>query len=474
MANTYCIVGSKPECSMHIECWNEITEGLKALGYKKQSNVKNSDIILFRHCLMTSEEIKEALLELKDLSKKNPKGKVFLNECLSRTSELVETLKMSLTNLKIYQFTTAKEFFEALGQKYTKKEELHLLVDEDKGAIINITDGCKMKCTFCKLRYMDYEFVSFPFDEILAKVTLAKERGYRKVTLNAMNSTEYNYHGKTFQDLLKALLEIPDMLYQVNGIVMAELTDEALEVLTDKRFFCVQMELQSLIEDVREKMQVGKLSQEKILHIFDKMKGKYIVSNVMVGYCREHDKNFAEQLRIIEENNLFFLTVNNLVPTPGTKSSLMLNPSIDTANLRMAILAGVLTKLRRKIADSMIGKEQNGLVIHVFKDGSSMVLCDTGVLLHNTMGKFEVGQNVTVVPRSIKNFFDPHNQYLILSTENANPDMLKMVNAEEKLMLSMQDFIKMKNSSSNETIPNFNNNPISLKEYCKRCLNAAN
>ena len=118
-----------------------------------------------------------------------------------------------------------------------------------------------------------------------------------------MNSTQYNDNGKHFQDLLEAVLEIPDVYYQINGIVMAELTDRALELLRDRRFFSVQVEVQTFIPEVRKHMNVGEISPERILHIFEQLRGKQILSNLIVGAYREKDRTFQEQLDLIQVIN---------------------------------------------------------------------------------------------------------------------------------------------------------------------------
>ena len=150
-------------------------------------------------------------------------------------------------------------------------------------------------------------FSSVPLELILQKIEQAKAKGIRKIVLNASNSTQYNDNGRHFQELLEAVLAIPDVYYQVNGITMVELTDNTIEILKNPRFFCVQIEAQSFIPEVRKYMGVGDISIERMLFIFEQMKGKMILSNLIVGFYKEREKNFQEQLKLIQEKKFFFL-----------------------------------------------------------------------------------------------------------------------------------------------------------------------
>lgn len=462
MPKTYCIVEAPSNCGAHYEYWQAITRQLEAEGWRKTNKVKSSGIILVKQCCMTTEELNTAMDALIQLSKEKVQGKVFLGECLSKTKELVEVVKKRLTNLKIYQFTTPEEFFKQLGEEF-KEERTTPIILPDDSAIVNISYGCNRKCTFCKVAYMDYKFRSVPIEEILEKVQEAKQQGIRRVVLNASNSTEYNYQGKRLEDLLKALLEIPDMLYQLNGIVMAELTDAVIEVLQDVRFVHLQMELQSFIPAVREKMEVGEMTKEKILSIFQRLQGKMITSNVMTGYCRENDANFREQLEIIEQNNLHFLNVNYLVATPGTKAASLRNPSKKKAKERLIALTEVLLKLRVKLAKEMIGKEQTGIIYTTHKRDEALVLCDNGVLIAVKGKNFEVGQRIAVTPMSIKSLFFSKQQSFILSTE---PEQKFDEEQMNKMLIAMS---KMQLASQN-TCDEFNMMDFSLAGYCDRYI----
>lgn len=461
MPRTYCIIEATSNCGAHYECWQKITKRLEAEGWRKTKKVRSSGIILVKQCCMTTEELNEAMDSLVQLSKEKVQGRVFLGECLSRTKELVEVVKKKLANLKIFQFTTPEEFFSQLGEPYEEASVTPTIL-QDGSAIINISYGCNRKCTFCKVAYMDYKFQSVPMSEIVETVKMAQQQGVKRVVLNAMNSTEYNDQGKRLPDLLRTLLEIPDMLYQLNGIVLAELTDETIELLRNPRFVYLQMELQSFIPAVREKMGVGEMTKERILSIFKRLQGKMIASNVMTGYCRENDANFREQLEIIEQNNLHFLSVNFLVPTPGTKAASLHNPSTEKAKKRLVELTEVLLNLRLKFAEDMIGKEQTGIVYAACKRGEALVLCDKGAFVSVRGNNFEVGQRITVVPMSIKGLFVTEQQSLILSTEAKREGEMD----EERAMKMMISISKMR-MENEETCGRFNIMDMSLTKYCE-------
>ena len=466
MKKTYCIVETSSNCANHQDCWKEIIGTLKAKGWHSSTNPKKSGIILLKECCMTTKEIDRAIKDIADLAKKGVQAEIFLGECLSRTKPFIEVVKKKLPQLKLHTFTTSQEFFLQLNDYYDKPKELTLSVAKDNSAIINIANGCNRKCSFCKVSYMDLPLKSVPMKIILQKIKIAKSKGIRKVVLNAMNSTQYNDNGKHFQDLLEAVLEIPDVYYQINGIVMAELTDRALELLRDRRFFSVQVEVQTFIPEVRKHMNVGEISPERILHIFEQLRGKQILSNLIVGAYREKDRTFQEQLDLIQSNNLFFLSVIDLIPTPGTPSATMNNPSCSKAKERIIKATRVLTRLRSDLAKQMIGKEQTCMVISENIDGHAMLLSENGVLIRTKASNLLMGQILDVVPKQVEGLFYGENQLLILSTEEKSD---KKMFGEETMWSFMCTMMEEQLRGAKMT-EGFNRNNLSLETYCEKKL----
>lgn len=461
---TYCIVEAPTNCGAHYDCWKEIISNLKAKGWHQSSNPKKSGIILVKQCCMTTEEIDRAIHDIAGLAKKKIQAKVFLGECISRTKDLVEAAREKLPGLKMYTFTTPQEFFQQLEESYEQPETPTLSIIGDNSAIINISNGCNRKCSFCKVAYMDCPFESIPLEKILQKIEMAKSKGTYKIILNAMNSTQYNDNGKHLDDLLKAVLKIPGMYYQVNGIVMAELTDKALDVLKDPRFFSIQMEVQTFIPEVRKYMGVGEIPTERILYIFEQMRGKHITSNIITGFYRERDKSFKEQLDIIRENNLFFLSVTPLVPTPGTPAAKLNNPTTSQMHSHCLEIAHLLSTMRSTLAKEMIGKEQTCMVISEDPSKRPMLLAENGVLICSNNPALKMGQIVKVTPKQIAGLFCGDNQLLILSVEENTKQEF-----DEQIMYDvLYAMAQGKMSESGMPTESFNRNDLSLKAYCER------
>jgi len=458
---TYYIMEAPSNCGAHYDCWKEITQGLKAKGWKA-SSPKKSGIILLKECCMTTDEIDRAIKDLVGLAKKQVQAEIFLGECLSRTKAFVEAAKSKLPDLKLHTFTSPQEFFQQLEENYEEPKEPILSIVGDNAAVINIANGCNRKCSFCKVAYMDFPLECVPLETILQKIEMAKAKGTRKVVLNAMNSTQYYDKGCRFHDLLEAVLEIPNVYYQVNGIVMAELTDKALELLRSPRFFGVQMEVQSFIPEVRKYMNVGEISTERILHIFAQLRGKHITSNLIAGSYREKDKTFQEQLDLIQEHNLFFLSITYLVPTPGTPLATMNNPTHSQTQERMIKATRVLGKMRSDLAKEMLGKEQTCMVISEDMKGSIMLLAENGVFIRTRGIKLHMGQILNVVPKYLEGLFAGENQLLIVSTEEEKKQF------DEEMMWNIACAMGQEQLQHAPAIEPFNRVDLSLKAYCEK------
>jgi len=457
-------VEAPSHCGAHYDVWNEITTGLKAKGWHQSSSPKKSGIILLKQCCMTSEEIDRAIKDISKLAKQKVHAKIFLGECITRTKELVEVAKKQLHELEVYTFTNSQEFFQQLEEVYEQSEEPTLSIVGDNAAIINIASGCNRKCAFCKVAYMDFPLESVPMETILHKINMAKAKGTHKVILNAMSSTQYNDNGRRFHDLLKAVLEIPEMYYQVNGMVMPELTDKALEILRNPRFFSVQMEVQSFIPEVRKHMNVGEISTERILYIFEQMRGKQIISNLITGFYRERDKNFQEQLELIQKNNLFFLSTTNLVPTPGTPAAILNNPTPSQAKERILKIMRLLNKMRSDVAKEMIGKEQTCMVISEDSIKGPMLLAENGVFIRSNDPTLRMGQTLKVVPKRIEGLFCGENQLLILSVDDQKTEQ----EYDEEVMWNLLCSMGQEKLAQTKMTEGFNRSDLSLRQYCEK------
>lgn len=460
---TYCIVESPKNCGLHYDSWQEITMRLKAEGWVKSSNLARCGIILLKQCCMTTEEINQAIQELAKLGKKNVQARIFLGECLSQTKELVEVFRKKFPNLDVNTFTSVQEFFEKLGGKYEELQTPILSVFEDS-AIITIAYGCNRRCSFCKTNYKDVPFSSVPLELILQKIEQAKAKGIRKIVLNASNSTQYNDNGRHFQELLEAVLAIPDVYYQVNGITMVELTDNTIEILKNPRFFCVQIEAQSFIPEVRKYMGVGDISIERMLFIFEQMKGKMILSNLIVGFYKEREKNFQEQLKLIQEKKFFFLSITNLVATPGTPAASLNNPSKSLVKYRTLEAVRTLGKIRQDIAQEMLGKEQTCMVISKSNHRGVILLAENGVLIRSKNFHWNIGQKVKVIPKQIHGLFHGDDQLLILDEEIGEAIERNF----DASLMSDSFFNSVQKACKNNMGEAFNRTDLSLRAYCEK------
>lgn len=210
----------------------------------------------------------------------NPNLKVIAGGCIEGLSEKKD---LDFADAVFHHQGEAEVFATVLG----KDDAPALAPFIMNGAVqINISQGCNNRCTFCKVHYLEnMQLTSRPMEEILDLARRAISGGCKIVSLIAENSTEYGTDiGTSLTDLLQRLLELDGLrLLDVDGVCLDEVTPELLRVLQHPKIRTIQIEAQSLDDQIRKNMGLKKTTAEA-LEILNVLSGKALISNFMIGF----------------------------------------------------------------------------------------------------------------------------------------------------------------------------------------------
>ncbi len=287
--------------------------------YREVADPKRADILMVNFCAMSAENLdgfEQFRRRITQYKKKNPKLKILAGGCVEGLSEKKD---LSFADA-IFHHQGEVAALAALLGKETQPALAPLI--SSGAATINIAQGCNRRCSFCKVHYLDHmRLTSRPIEEILDLAQQAIAKGTHTIVLTAENSTEYGIDlGTNFQTLLKALLALDGLrILNIYGLCLDEVTPNLLQILKHPKISTIQLEVQSLDDQIRKNMNLRK-SRDEALAILSALSNKFLISNLMVGFPGHSINEFNREMRQIHAHHLYFLSLDPYDDTPGAPS----------------------------------------------------------------------------------------------------------------------------------------------------------
>lgn len=353
MFKTICF--SNTGCSAEEEDFIRL---VRILGAERTQNIFKADCIVQHFCGMSAENyevIPKCMYILEQIKEERPEVKLFIGGCAS----------------EVLDFKKRYPFVDGVFARRRMVEDIsqYLGVDYkyDNAPICNqnavrIQSGCLRQCGFCKKHYMNMPIISKPLEKVMKDAGEVLKNGYTDITLLAENSTEYGIDlGYRLIDLLREFeKETRIKRIYLTGLcidelaIMPELVDY---IANNSKIVSVQVEIQSLIPVVRKNMKLTS-TREEVLEILQRFSEKCITTNIMVGYPGENQVDFDEQLKLIKENNLYYVQVNKFDATPRTPGYEMEQITKVVVEKRLNKMVNLLMLLKREKANKLIKSSQ--------------------------------------------------------------------------------------------------------------------
>lgn len=293
--------------------------------YCETMDPRRADILMVNFCAISAESIGEFESfrnQIIRYKKSNPNLKILAGGCIEG---LPEKKDLSFADAIFHHQEEATALATLLG----KDTHPALAPTIMNGAVtINIAQGCNRRCSFCKVHYLDHmHLISRPIEEILDLAQQALAQGINTVVLSAENSTEYGTDlGTNLQTLLKQLLALNDLrILDIYGLCLDEITPNLLQMLKHPKTRTLQLEVQSLDDQIRKNMGLHKTKDEAIA-ILNTLSNKFLISNFMIGFPGHSLAEFNREMRQIRAHHLYFLSLDDYDDTPGVPSHKLYQP----------------------------------------------------------------------------------------------------------------------------------------------------
>lgn len=363
------------------------------------SNPLEADILMVNFCAISAENLskfqsfRERILQCK---RRNPRLQIIAGGCVEGLSEKKD-LSFADAIFHHQEETAALAKFIAADDPPVYAPYINAGI-----ANINIAQGCRRRCSFCKVHYLDYlHLTSRPLVEVLDLAQQAVAQGCRAVALVAENSSEYGLDiGTNLQTLLQELTNIEQLQYiDVYGLCLDEITPELLQRLRHPKVRTLQIEAQSLNDNIRHNMRLAKTATEA-LAILDALKHKPLISNLMVGFPGHSIEEFKQELELARQHHMYYLTYDPYDDTPGTPSHEIYRPLSQSQSWRYQMLfLTAIAEERKLILEQMMAQPSITAAV-VDNHTSEICLCaaNYAVSIHAVAAdrKYQLGETVQV------------------------------------------------------------------------------
>jgi tRNA-2-methylthio-N6-dimethylallyladenosine synthase len=373
-------------CQMNEHDSERMKGMLESLGYSEVPERGEADLILFNTCSIrekADERFIAHLQEARALKRRDPERLIGVGGCWAQSVKEEVFRQFPFVDVafgpgqvhKLAEFLnsdsiTAQGFFEFEG--FTG----HLPAKRAREfqGWVQISVGCRMKCSYCIVPSTRGHEVSRPFDELVEEVRGLAADGVREVTLLGQNVNSYGRDlppdGRpTFAGLLRAV-------DQIDGLARVRYTSPHPQYIRED-VAAAHAECESVCEHIHLPLQAGSsrilkamrrtYTRERFLDRVQMIRSHVpdvaLTTDIIVGFPGETEDDFAQTLEVVEEVGFDGAFTFIYSPRRGTEAATLPDQVPHEVKVeRMERLVEVVQRRARERAQRFVGRTMEVLV----------------------------------------------------------------------------------------------------------------
>jgi len=178
-------------------------------------------------------------------------------------------------------------------------------------SIIQIAEGCLLKCSYCATKLAKGNLRSFDRDHILDNIKLSLRQGSKEIQLTSQDLAVYGGEkgGFLLPELLKEISKIDEKFRVRLGMMSPgfanRILDELLKIMEDDKFYkFFHLPIESGSNQILRAMGRN-YTREEVLFLIKKINQKFelnlLATDLIVGFPRESEKDFKETVSLVKE-----------------------------------------------------------------------------------------------------------------------------------------------------------------------------
>jgi MiaB-like tRNA modifying enzyme len=362
---------------------SEILAGLlKQAGFEITSNEKIADIIIINSCIVKGKTENKIKRRIQDIARIFPAKLCIITGCMPETD--AKQLKQLNSNVLLLgthhfkQITTLISDFNHNQLTIQKQDKYLDFQDEDKLllpkiphnkliSIVQISEGCLGKCTYCKTRLAKGRLFSYPQEKIIETIKRDLQNGAKEIWITSQDNASYGLDkGKPMlPGLLKNILELKGdfklRLGMMNPNNLSNILEDMIKIYSHKKLYkFLHIPIQSASDPVLKNMnRPYKIKQvEKIINRFRKeFPDITIATDIITGYPTETQKDHEKNLDFINKFKPDVFNLSKFSKHKGTAAANLKEIPIDIINKRTTELMQLHRKTALENKQKFLGKE---------------------------------------------------------------------------------------------------------------------
>jgi len=409
-------------CSVNLH-ESEIMAGLLTKANFSIVNTKDeADVIIINIC--TVKGTANALREIRKTREEFPYKKIIVAGCISE--DIIPSIReicseislVSTHNIKeivqIVEETLNNNTVEALTKNREAKINLPKVRVNPVIAIVPISSSCAGRCSYCSVKPIKGDLVSYPQETIIEEIIQALQEGCKEIWITAQDSAAYMLEKKHLSQLPELLQKIVSIKGQfklrvgmMNPNNIIPILNELIESYSSEKIFkFLHVPVQSGNDEVLEKMQRGYTVDDfrRIIREFRKKFPRITVStDIICGFPTETKNQFMDSVKLIKEIKPAVLNISRFVARPGTKAAEMEQLSGSEIKDRSRMLTSIFDWVSFEQNKMWVGWSGNVIIDEKGKNGTFIArnFAYKPVVM---VGNFKLGDEVKVVINSITRY----------------------------------------------------------------------
>lgn len=420
-------------CRMNL-CDSEIILGiLSGHGYEYTHVLADADCVILNGCSVREIGHIKAFERIRELEKTLESHVILIIAgCIS--TQLDESFFTTYPRVQLVIHPTAyKHIFEAINI-LTRKQSTHLLVignnkdeiydrqlplrllEDNITATVTIMKGCDLYCSYCIEPYTRGGRVNRSYEGIMAEIADIREKGYREITLFGhivdLWQGEHDGISKNFAQLLSDIAEsCPEQRIKFISSHPLTFTDSIAYVMARHKNIMrvVHLPVQSGSDKILHKMNrkyTAKQFLDRVYAIKKIVPDINIVTDVMVGFPDEEEKDFEKTLDLLATIRLTYINVFMFSMRKGTLTHRKYSDNVpfDVKEQRQRQVHSLIEEIRKETERVLIGTKQRIIVESQYKNTEWWIGRD---MYHRTIyfmpkSKMNAGEQCDITIKSIK------------------------------------------------------------------------
>lgn len=384
-------------CRMNL-CDSEIILGiLSGHGYEYTHVLADADCVILNGCSVREIGHIKTFERIKELEKTLESHVILIIAgCIS--TQLDESFFTTYPRVQLVIHPTAyKHIFEAINV-LTRKQSTHLLVignnkdeiydrqlplrllEDNITATVTIMKGCNLYCSYCIEPYTRGGRVNRSYEGIMAEIADIREKGYREITLFGhivdLWQGEHDGISKNFAQLLSDVAEsCPEQRIKFISSHPLTFTDQIANVIAGHNNIMkvVHLPVQSgsdrILNMMNRKYTVSQFI-EKVDVIRRIIPDINIVTDIMVGFPGEKEKDFEATLNLLAEVRLTSVNVFKFSMRKGTPAYWNYNDDVPLSvkEERQRRVHSLIRTIKKETECELVGTRRHIIVESKDKD----------------------------------------------------------------------------------------------------------